>query len=426
MSERYTQSPSGKQANEPEAVGALVGRIKLRLESDFRDLFVEGEISNMSRPASGHLYFTLKDQYGQMKCVMWKSNVEALRFRPTDGLAVRIRGGVTMYAARGDVQISVRSMVPAGEGALQRAFAELGRRLAAEGLFDKARKRPLPRYPECVGVITSRSGAAVRDILTVLKRRYPLARVVVSPVVVQGDRASFEIIAAIEAFNRLGSAHPQRPDVLILSRGGGSLEDLWAFNEERTVRAVHGSGIPVVAGVGHETDTTLADLVADVRAATPSMAAELAVPDQQDLLAGLANLSQQHRAHVDGRLRRARDLVVRAMRVREYGHPSVRLTSAIKDLAKASRQLEAAANRRIESVRIQMDARMQAWRAINPLRPLESGFALIETAGRRIVSARDLGQGDSFVVTFNDGSVEARAERNAPSAPPLIPPESAQ
>jgi exodeoxyribonuclease VII large subunit len=403
-----------------------VGRIKLRLESDFRNLYIEGEISNMSRPNSGHLYFTLKDQYGQMKCVMWKSNAEALRFRPTDGLAVRVRGGMTMYAARGDVQISVRSMAPAGEGALQRAFAELGRRLAAEGLFDKARKRPLPRYPECVGVITSRSGAAVRDILTVLKRRYPLARVVVCPVVVQGDRASFEIVEAMAAFNRLESTNPQRPDVLILSRGGGSLEDLWAFNEERTVRAVHASGIPVVAGVGHETDTTLADLVADVRAATPSMAAELAVPDQQDLLAGLSNLSRQHRAKVDERLRRARDLVVRAMRVRKFGHPSVRLAAAKNDLTLAARRLEAAANRRIENVRIQMDARMQMWRAVNPLRPLESGFALIETDGKRIARAEDLSAGDSFVVTFHDGSVEARAERNAPSAPPLTSQKSAQ
>lgn len=419
MSERYVQSTSGNAEKGPEQVGTFVNRLKGRLESEFRSLFLEGELSNLSRPTSGHLYFTLKDAKGQMRCVMWKSNVERLRFRPADGLQVRVRGGLSVYPARGDVQISVRSMAPAGEGALQQAFAELGRRLSAEGLFDAARKRPIPAFPDRVGVVTSRSGAAVRDILSVLKRRYPVAHVIVEPVMVQGDDASRQIVKAIAAFNRLPANHPQRPDVLIVARGGGSLEDLWAFNEEPTVRAVHNSGIPIVAGVGHETDTTLTDLAADCRAPTPSGAAEMAVPDQEDLLRQLASTGVRQRGLLETRLRRARDLVTRAAAVRQFGHPSVRLLAARESLALATERLTAAANRRLEHVRLQVETRTQQWRMVDPLRPLDKGFALIQSAGRRIGSASELPPGESFVVTFRDGVVEARSERNASPPVPL-------
>ncbi|NNE70019.1 MAG: exodeoxyribonuclease VII large subunit [Rhodothermales bacterium] len=426
MSERYTPSTSTSGSSGPEPVGSFVSRLKTRLESEFRSVYLEGELSNISRPTSGHLYFTLKDADGQMRCVMWKSNVEALRFRPADGLAVRIRGGVSVYAQRGNVQISVRSMVPAGEGALQRAFAELGRRLSAEGLFRPERKRPLPRYPERVGVVTSRSGAAVRDILSVLKRRYPIAHVIVCPVVVQGEEASRQIVEAIAAFNRLPLTHPQRPDVLIVARGGGSLEDLWAFNEEPTVRAVHNSGIPIVSGVGHETDTTLTDLVADKRAPTPSGAAEEAVPDQEALLRHLQSTGGRHRAQLEHRLRRARDLVARAAAVRQYGHPSVRLASARESLEIATGRLSQAANRRVQHVKVIVDAHMQKWRMVNPLRPLDKGFALVQSAGRRIDSAAQLPAGEPFMVTFRDGMVEAESKRNAPSASPLTSPDRDQ
>src|SRR6478609_3894547 len=243
------------------------------LEGTFAQVWVEGEISNFARPASGHLYFTLKDEHAQVRCAMFRMKASALRFAPRNGLKVLVRGKLTLYEARGEFQLVLEHMEEAGEGALRRAFEELKARLAAEGLFAAERKRPLPAHVRRLGVITSPSGAAVRDVLSVLARRFPLVEVDVLPVQVQGETAPAQIVAMLQRAARSG-----RYDTLLLARGGGSLEDLWAFNDERLVRAIAASPIPVVSAIGHETDFSLSDFVADVRAPTPSVAAELLVP----------------------------------------------------------------------------------------------------------------------------------------------------
>ncbi|HEY4127453.1 MAG TPA: exodeoxyribonuclease VII large subunit [Gammaproteobacteria bacterium] len=247
------------------------------LEGGFPLLWVEGEISNLARPASGHLYFSLKDAQAQVRCALFRNRSQLLRFKPADGMKVLVRGRVSLYEPRGDYQFIAEHLEEAGHGALQRAFEELKARLAKEGLFDPALKRALPEAPRSIGVITSPSGAALHDILTVIRRRYPIARVILYPTPVQGEGAALKIASMI------GTASTRAEcDVLILARGGGSLEDLWAFNEEPVARAIRGSRIPVVSGVGHEIDFTIADLAADLRAPTPTGAAELVTPDLSD------------------------------------------------------------------------------------------------------------------------------------------------
>jgi len=253
------------------------------LESALPSVWVEGEISNFQAASSGHWYFTLKDAGAQVRCAMFRGRNIRARLRPANGDSVLVRGGISLYAARGEYQLIAEEIEAAGLGALQRAFEALRRRLAAEGLFDEARKRPLPAYPAHLGVVSSTAGAALHDILTVLRRRYPLLRVTVFPVMVQGAEAPRQIAAAIGAANSLAATLDPPLDVLLVGRGGGSAEDLQAFNEETVVRAIHASALPVVSAVGHETDVTLADFVADRRAATPSAAAELISPDQEQL-----------------------------------------------------------------------------------------------------------------------------------------------
>ena len=249
------------------------------LEGSFPTLWVQGEISNLVKPASGHLYFSLKDKSSQIRCAMFKGRNRYVKFNPENGMEVLVRANVSLYEGRGEFQLIIESMEPAGEGALQRAFEELKHRLNKEGLFAEAGKIALPTYPTSIGIITSPTGAAVRDILHVLKRRYPTANVIIYPVPVQGEGAA-ETIAKTLAL----ADHRAEVDVLILARGGGSLEDLWSFNEEVVAQAIHAVEIPIVCGVGHEIDFTIADFVADQRAATPSVAAELVSPNHRELL----------------------------------------------------------------------------------------------------------------------------------------------
>lgn len=258
-------------------VSELTGQIRALLEGAFDDLWIEGEVSNCRAAQSGHLYFTLKDARAQIRCVCFRDQARLLKFRPEDGLLVTARGSISVYDLRGEYQVYVSHLEPAGLGALQLAFEQLKKRLEAEGLFDPARKKPLPVLPRCIGVITSPTGAAIRDILRVLKRRFANLHVQIYPVKVQGDGAAGEIAAGLRYFNRVKFA-----EVLILARGGGSLEDLWAFNEEVVARAIAASAIPVISGVGHEVDFTIADFVADLRAPTPSAAAEVVVRSRQE------------------------------------------------------------------------------------------------------------------------------------------------
>lgn len=276
------------------SVSRLNQEARLLLEQGFPRIWLEGELSNVSRPSSGHLYFTLKDARAQIRAAMFRSRNQAIRFRPEEGLQVLVRGRISLYEPRGDYQLIVDQMEEAGDGALRRAFEELKRKLDAEGLFDAARKQPLPTLPSRIGVITSPSGAAVRDVMSVLRRRFPAIPVLIYPVPVQGKEAGGEIANAIRLASRRADC-----DVLILTRGGGSLEDLWPFNEEVVARAIHDCRVPLVSAVGHEIDFTIADFVADRRAATPSAAAELVVPDQLEWLARLTQLS----ARLENRLR---------------------------------------------------------------------------------------------------------------------------
>lgn len=269
------------------SVSQLNREARALLEGGFPLIWVEGEISNLSRPVSGHVYFSLKDAAAQVRCTLFRNRATLLRFKPQDGLHVLMRARVSLYEARGDFQLIVEHMEEAGHGALQRAFEELKQKLAKQGLFDAAHKNLLPAVPRRIGVVTSPSGAAIRDILSVIRRRHAAVRVIIYPVPVQGEGSAEKIAAMI----RLAAARAEC-DVLIVARGGGSLEDLWAFNEEIVARAIYACDIPVVSGVGHEIDFTIADFVADVRAPTPTGAAELVTPDSE---AWLRNLRDTHR-----------------------------------------------------------------------------------------------------------------------------------
>lgn len=265
------------------SVAELTAQIRERLEIEFFDLWVEGEVSNFKRHASGHWYFTIKDAQAQLRCAAFRNHNLYIRFRPQDGVKVRVRGYVSVYEARGEYQFLVNSIEPVGKGALQLAFQQLKNQLRAEGLFDEERKRPLPRLPRRVGIVTSPSGAAIRDILQVLGRRNRAVQILIYPARVQGIGAGEEIAEAISYFNRRGDV-----DVLIVGRGGGSIEDLWPFNEECVARAIFASRVPIISAVGHESDFTIADFVADLRAPTPSAAAELVAPRTEELQAIIA------------------------------------------------------------------------------------------------------------------------------------------
>jgi len=269
-------------------VTELTARIRDLLAGEFTGIRVEGEISNCKQAQSKHIYFTLKDAKAQIRCACFYNHARLLKFRPEDGLHVTVRGSISVYEARGEYQIYVEQIEPIGLGALQLAFEQLKKKLAAEGLFDESRKKPLPVLPQRIGIITSPSGAALRDFLRILKKRFPGAHVVIFPVRVQGDDAKKDIVEALKYLNR-----KQLVDVIVLARGGGSIEDLWAFNEEIVARAIFASTIPIISAVGHETDFTIADFVADVRASTPSNAAEIVVRARQEFLAQISAFEQQ-------------------------------------------------------------------------------------------------------------------------------------
>jgi exodeoxyribonuclease VII large subunit len=301
-------------------VSRLVRETRAVLEGSFPMLWLEGEISNYSRPSSGHMYFSLKDEAAQVRCAMFRTRNMQLRFTPGNGMHVMVRARVTMYEPRGEFQIVVEQMEEAGLGVLQRAFEALKNRLGQEGLFDAAHKRPLPTTPQHLGVITSATGAAIRDILSVLKRRYPVLPVMIYPVAVQGEGAGREIAEAIKLANQRNEC-----DVLIVGRGGGSLEDLWAFNEEVVARAIYNSEIPIISAVGHEIDFTIADFVADLRAPTPSAAAELVTPDMGELQQQLMRQRQRLLSLIRATLQQSQQQLVWLSRRLQQQHPGQQL-----------------------------------------------------------------------------------------------------
>ncbi|MET0279987.1 MAG: exodeoxyribonuclease VII large subunit [Steroidobacteraceae bacterium] len=330
-------TPLGRPERDIYTVARLNAEARQLLESGLPPLWVEGEVSNFAAPSSGHWYFTLKDRDAQIRCAMFRGANSRLRFRPKDGLHVVVRGRVSLYEPRGDYQMIAEIMEDAVEGALQREFERLKARLATEGLFDVALKRPLPPMPKRIAIITSPTGAAVRDVLQILARRFPPATVLVMPTPVQGAAAAESLVAALDNASRRGEA-----DVVILTRGGGSIEDLWCFNDERVARAIRRCAIPVITGIGHEIDFTIADFAADLRAPTPSGAAELVVPDRRTLLAALEATEHRMRRFMGQLLARAQErygnLAQRLSRV----HPEVRLRQQVQRLDELDARLRRA------------------------------------------------------------------------------------
>ncbi|MEE4217677.1 MAG: exodeoxyribonuclease VII large subunit [Xanthomonadales bacterium] len=347
--------------------------IKLHLEAGFPRVVLEAEISNLARPASGHLYFSLKDQRAQIRCAMFRSAASRMAVNPENGMKVTARGRISLYEARGDYQFIVESMQEAGEGLLQRQFEELKKRLESEGLFDPSRKQPLPAFPARIALVTSPSGAAVRDLLHVLQRRWPVAKIRLYPVPVQGSEAPAAISAAISAANRHGWA-----DLLILGRGGGSLEDLWAFNDETLARTVAVSGIPVISAVGHETDFSICDFVADLRAPTPSAAAELATPDQFALRESFQRAHRQLQRRVEGRLQRDAQKLDHLAHRMQQKHPATRLQDQARQLAVLSARLRKAARQQARERELRLDGLRRRLAAHRPERKLAEQLVRLE------------------------------------------------
>jgi len=449
-------SPADRPVLKPSQLNALARDL---LEGSFAQVWVQGEISNFSRPASGHLYFTLKDERAQVRCALFRMQAQRLRFLPRDGLQVLARGRLTLYEARGEYQLVLEHLEEAGEGALRQAFEELKRRLAAEGLFEAARKRALPRFVRRLGVITSPRGAAVRDVLSVLGRRFPLLEIEVLPVAVQGATSAAELRAMLER-----AAASGRYDVILLTRGGGSLEDLWSFNDEALARAIVASQVPVVSAVGHEIDFSLSDFAADLRAATPSAAAELLVPDSNELraqvrqlgarLAAAARRDQAARAQradqawlrlqalrpqarvehgrqrlqvLEGRMRHAWATRVgaagSALRLRGDRlvalHPRQRLSALAHRRELLVQRLAAAWSRRSDAAGARLQRNGGLLHSLSPLATLSRGYAILRDDTGRVLRHADAVQpGDALEAQLVDGRLALRVDGPVPARDP--------
>jgi exodeoxyribonuclease VII large subunit len=422
--------------------------VKLHLEAGFPRLWIEAELSNLARPPSGHLYFTLKDPRAQIRCALFKGSARQIAFQPDNGMKVLVRGRLSLYEARGDYQLIADAMLEAGAGSLQQAFEATRKQLESEGLFEAARKKPLPAWPKNIAVVTSPAGAAIRDILKVLSQRWPAARVRIYPTLVQGEAAAPGIIAALQAADRHRFA-----DVILLARGGGSLEDLWAFNDEALARAIAAAERPVVTGVGHETDTTIVDFVSDLRAPTPSAAAAAMTPDGPALrlqlgsldrrcLRGIDNnlnrqsqtidylsrrleqhrpdrrldelakrldtLDQRLRQSVSARLERHGQALDGAGRRLQARHPARQVERALTATDQFERRLQRAQRRLIERAEGRHAQLVRALNAVSPLRVLERGYAVVRRAdGPALTQPEDFKEGININILMNNFEVDA-------------------
>jgi len=389
------------------SVSEITREIKLHLENQFPGLWIEGEISNLKRHASGHLYFSLKDQDAQIACVMWRGRNASLRFQPQDGMKILALGDVTLYERQGKYQLDVAVLRPSGVGDLQMAFEALKKKLAAEGLFDANRKRPIPVFPERIGVVTSSTGAALQDIVSVTRRRFPSVQLILRPVKVQGPGAAEDIAEAIREFNAF-----RRVDVLIVGRGGGSMEDLWAFNEETVARAVSASGIPVISAVGHEIDFSICDFVADLRAPTPSAAAELAVPDRNELAQTLAAWKNQMARSLLERVRRPMDRIRVFQRSYAFRRPRDMIRERKLELDDLFRRCETLVDRKIQGFKADQNKHLEKLKALNPEAVLQRGYSITTRMrdGKVVNGCDDLSVDESVRIRFFRGSVKSRIE----------------
>ena len=378
----------------------MVGAVRLT------GLRVRGEISNYKRYPSGHHYYSLTDDEGARRCVMFRGEAARLRFRPENGMRVVAFGRVSVYPRDGAYQLYCQELMQDGRGALDEAFERLRRRLEAEGLFDEANKQPLPEYPGKIALVTSPAGAAVRDMLRILGARWPLAEVLVAPVRVQGAEAAEEIAAAIHRLNNRADI-----DLIITGRGGGSMEDLWAFNEEVVARAIAASELPVISAVGHEPDVTIADFAADLRAATPSNAAELAVPDQREVRAGLEQIQARLEHAMGRRLAGYRQALDRLSRSRSMTEPAAYFQNKRLLLDYHSRRLSHGGERCLSGQRERLGRLASALDAMSPLKVLGRGYAIPRREdGRVLTSAGDAAAGDRLLLRLSDGTLRCRVE----------------
>ncbi len=448
----YSVMPvSAPSANDIYTISRLNREVRTVLEEVFPTVWVQGEISNLARPASGHMYFTLKDSNAQVRCAMFRNRQTGLRFEPESGMEVLVRANVGLYEGRGEYQLIIESMEPAGEGALQLAFEKLKQTLAAEGLFDETHKRLLPAFPEYIGIITSPTGAAVRDIISVLERRYPSGKIIVYPVPVQGEGAGKQIAAAIQQAEARNEC-----DVLILTRGGGSLEDLWAFNEEIVARAVFACQLPIVSGVGHEIDFSISDFVADQRAPTPSVAAELVSPDSTKLLQQLQrhreqllraqdNRMMQLQRHVDFLSRQLphpkQILLQLAQQTREHAktlgymmekyiaankllvsglkgriteqNPTNKIERRRQAMQNVQSRLHNAIHRGLDLSGQKLAMLEQKLNTISPLSTLERGYAIVteRQTGKLVKQAAQLNKGDHIAIRLAKAEIESTVDK---------------
>lgn len=385
------------------SVSQLNRYIKMNFDADenLANIFVSGEISNFTNHyRTGHLYFTLKDDSAAVRAVMFNSSAKRLKFMPEDGMKVIARGRVSVYEASGQYQLYVDDMQPDGVGALNLAYEQLKEKLQKEGLFSELHKKPLPPYPEKVGVITSPTGAAVRDIINVLGRRFPYAEIVFCPVLVQGDGAHLQLTDAVNLFNSERAA-----DVIIIGRGGGSIEDLWEFNDEWLARAVYNSEIPVISAVGHETDFTICDFVADMRAPTPSAAAELAVPDANELQYALSALKNRMFLNVSSGIADRRSRLEYLTSKGALKSPDEMLSNRSQRLDTAFSKMLSSYENRIGGKKVEFISAATALSKLDPMSVLMRGFAFVsDKNGKNVYSSQALAKGDKINVRFHDGS----------------------
>ena len=397
----------GGMNTEPKiaTVSQINGYIKKILDNNIilNDIWIKGEISNFKLHYSGHMYITLKDEGGVLKAVMFRASASKLAFTPEDGMRVLARGRISVYESGGSYQLYINEMIPDGVGDLYIAFEQMKKRLDSEGLFNPEYKKPLPAFPECVGVVTASTGAAVRDIINVITRRYPYTKILLYPALVQGNGAAESVASGIEYFNSA-----KNEDVLIVGRGGGSIEDLWAFNEERVARAIFASEIPIISAVGHETDFTIADFVADLRAPTPSAAAELAVPSQTELLSQLATYGVRMKNHMS---KLVENLNLKLNRLTPQ-NPARRIDELRLRVDDYMRRSENGFNISALAKRKELAELTAKLDALSPLKVMSRGFSLAtDNDGNIIRSANELYEGEKFTLRLADGSAECTVDK---------------
>lgn len=386
-------------------VSDFTGLVKSTLEDTFPKVSVVGEISNFKAHVSGHWYFTLKDAGAQVSCVMWRGVNNYVFFTPQDGMKVIANGRVTVYPPRGNYQLEVRSMKPAGEGELQAAFERLKRKLSEEGLFDTEHKKAVEPFPKKIGIVTAIGGAALRDMINIAERRYPLTELVIAPARVQGEGAADEIAKAIKLLNELGGI-----DLMIVGRGGGSLEDLWAFNEEVVARAIFDSGVPVISAVGHEVDFTIADFVADLRAPTPSAAMELATPNKDEIFAFISEFSYNASNNISDILERNKEAVGNL--IHSYGFRSVSstLTNKYQFLDNLLYKFQSGVDDKLSSLKNELALLNGSIKSNNVERILKRGFTIVKQNGEIIKRSAGLYGDKEFDIKFYDGEVKIGKE----------------